>query len=135
MTDLSFLDEQALNDWIVQQRWFASKTRVDASFDKQLPTGHEYIETFKKYRTQFGGANRVVIALVAKQGDIFTPEFFKTLKAVTDETYYIPGVDRAQVTSIYTPNVHFIEVVEEGLQGGNVIPADFTPTPAGFGVG
>src|SRR3954454_14084740 len=27
MTDLSFLDEQALNDWIVAQRWFASKTR------------------------------------------------------------------------------------------------------------
>jgi trehalose synthase-fused probable maltokinase len=27
MTDLSFLDQQALNDWIVQQRWFASKTR------------------------------------------------------------------------------------------------------------
>ncbi len=112
--------------------WFASKTRVDASFDKQLPTGHEYIETFKKHRTQFGGANRVVIALVAEKGDIFTAEFFKTLKAVTDETYYIPGVDRAQVTSIFTPNVRYIEVVEEGLQGGNVIPADFTPTPSGF---
>jgi trehalose synthase-fused probable maltokinase len=25
--DLSFLDQQALNDWIVRQRWFASKTR------------------------------------------------------------------------------------------------------------
>src|SRR3954449_3592997 len=25
--DLSFLDEQALNEWIVAQRWFASKTR------------------------------------------------------------------------------------------------------------
>ena len=25
--DLSFLDEQSLNDWIVDQRWFASKTR------------------------------------------------------------------------------------------------------------
>ena len=63
---------------------------------------------------------------------IFTPEFFQTLKAVTDETYYLPGVDRAQVTSIFTPNVRYIEVVEEGLQGGNVIPADFTPTPEGF---
>jgi predicted RND superfamily exporter protein len=112
--------------------WFAAKTRVDASFDKQLPTGHEYIDTFKKHRTQFGGANRVVIALVAKQGDIFTPEFFQTLKAVTDEAYYLPGVDRAQVMSIFTPNVRYIEVVEEGLQGGNVIPSDFTPTPAGF---
>ena len=25
--DLSFLDEQTLNEWIVAQRWFASKTR------------------------------------------------------------------------------------------------------------
>ncbi len=112
--------------------YFASRTRIDASFDKQLPTGHEYIETFKKHRTQFGGANRVVIALVAKQGDIFTPEFFKTLKAVTDETYYLPGVDRAQVTSIYTPNVRYIEVVEDGLAGGNVIPADFAADAAGL---
>ncbi len=112
--------------------WFAAKTRVDASFDKQLPTDHEYITNFKKHRTQFGGANRVVIALVPKQGDIFTADFFKTLKAVTDEAYYLPGVDRAQVMSIFTPNVRYIEVVEDGLQGGNVIPADFEPTPAGF---
>src|SRR3954470_12544371 len=27
MTDLSFVDEQALNEWIVGQRWFASKAR------------------------------------------------------------------------------------------------------------
>lgn len=112
--------------------WFAAHTRVDASFDKQLPIGHEYIRNFKKHQELFGGANRVVIALVAKQGDIFTPEFFATLKAATDETYYLPGVDRAQVTSIYTPNVRYIEVVEGGLVGANVIPADFTPTPAGL---
>lgn len=112
--------------------WFALKTRVDASFSKQLPIDHEYIDTFKVYQTQFGGANRVVIALMAKDGDIFTPEFFQTLKAVTDEAYYLPGVDRAQVMSIFTPNVRYIEVVEEGLQGGNVIPGDFQPDATGF---
>src|SRR5687768_12888698 len=26
-SDLAFLDEQVLNDWVVSQRWFASKTR------------------------------------------------------------------------------------------------------------
>lgn len=112
--------------------YFASRTHVDASFNKQLPSDHEYIQNFKKYQEQFGGANRVVIALVAKKGDIFTPEFFETLKAATNEAYYLPGVDRAQVTSIFTPNVRYIEVVEEGLTGGNVIPADFTPTAAGL---
>ncbi len=112
--------------------FFAAKTHVDASFNKQLPSDHEYIQNFKKYQEQFGGANRVIIALMARQGDIFTPEFFKTLKAVTDETFYLPGVDRSQVTSIYTPNVRYMEVVEDGLQGGNVIPADFVATPDGL---
>ena len=112
--------------------FFAAKTHVDASFNKQLPSDHEYIRNFKKYQEQFGGANRVVIALVARKGDIFTPDFFQTLKAVTDETFYLPGVDRATVTSIYTPNVRYMEVVEDGLQGGNVIPADFVPNAAGM---
>lgn len=111
---------------------FAARTRVDASFNKSLPTGHEYIQTFTQYQAEFGGANRVVIALMAREGDIFTPEFFATLKAVTDEAFYLPGVDRAQVQSIFTPNVRYLEVVEDGLQGGNVIPQGFTPTPEGF---
>lgn len=109
--------------------FFAAKTRVDASFFKQLPTGHEYIENFKKYQEQFGGANRVVVALTVKEGDIFNAEFLRTLKAVTDEMAGIPGVDLAQLTSIFTPNVRYLEVVEDGLQGGNVVPADFQPTP------
>jgi uncharacterized protein len=112
--------------------WFAARTHVDASFNKQLPSDHEYIQNFKKYQEQFGGANRLVIALVAKKGDIFTPEFLETLKAATNEAYYLPGVDRAQVTSIFTPNVRYIEVIEEGLTGGNVIPADFVPNAAGL---
>lgn len=112
--------------------WFAGKTHVDASFNKQLPSDHEYIQNFKKYQEQFGGANRVVIALMAKEGDMFTPEFFQALKGATDEAHYLPGVDRSQVTSIFTPNVRYIEVVEDGLIGSNVIPADFVPTPAGL---
>jgi maltokinase len=33
MTDLSFLDQQTFNDWIVAQRWFASKTREVTHID------------------------------------------------------------------------------------------------------
>src|SRR5690606_13503452 len=100
------------------------------SFDKQLPSEHEYIRNFKKYQEQFGGANRVLIALVAREGDIFTADFFRTLSAVTNEAFFIPGVDRSQVTSLFTPNVRYVEVVEDGLAGGNVIPADFVPDAA-----
>jgi predicted RND superfamily exporter protein len=111
---------------------FASRLRVDASFNKSLPLDHPYIRTFTKYQSEFGGANRVLIALMVKDGDIFTPEFFAQLKQVTDETVFLPAVDRPQVQSLFTPNVRYIEVVEDGFAGGNVIPANFTPTSANF---
>ncbi len=110
----------------------ASKINIDASFTKLLPLEHDYMQTFVKHRTQFGGANRILIALMAKEGDIFTPEFFDALKTVTDEVFFIPGVDRAQVTSLVTPNTRFTEVVEDGISGGNVVPADFQPTAEGL---
>jgi predicted RND superfamily exporter protein len=111
---------------------FATRLHVDASFNKSLPIDHPYIRTFTKYQTQFGGANRVLVALMAKHGDIFTPVFFSELKRTTDDVTFLPAVDRAQVQSLFTPNVRYIEVVEDGFSGGNVIPADFTPSPASF---
>ena len=111
---------------------FASRLRVDASFNKTLPLDHAYIRTFTKYQNEFGGANRVLVALMVGKGDIFTPEYFKALKTVTDDVTFLPAVDRAQVQSLFTPNVRYVEVIEDGFSGGNVIPADFTPTPANF---
>jgi len=111
---------------------FASRLHVDASFNKSLPLDHPYIDTFTKYQSEFGGANRVLVALMAKDGDIFTPAFFAQLRRVTDEVTFLPAVERSQVQSLFTPNVRYIEVIEDGFAGGNVIPADFTPTPANF---
>jgi len=111
---------------------FASQLRVDASFNKSLPLEHPYIRTFTKYQSEFGGANRVLVALMVREGDIFTAPFFTELKRATDEVTFLPAVDRTQVQSLFTPNVRYIEVVEDGFSGGNVIPANFTPNPANF---
>ncbi len=108
--------------------WSLVHLKVDAGFSKMLPLQHEYMKTFVKHRDEFGGANRILIALTVEDGDIFTPEFFETLKLATDEVFFIPGVDRSRVTSLFTPNVRFTEVVEDGIAGGNVIPDDFQGT-------
>ena len=107
----------------------ATQLRVDAGFNKMIPLEHPYMKVFTQYRQTFGGANRILVALTRKQGDIFDPAFFDALKRVTDDVFFIPGVDRPTVTSLFTPNVRFIEVVEEGFAGGNVIPAGFAGTP------
>jgi uncharacterized protein len=105
---------------------------IDTRFTKQLPLQHEYIRTYLKHQEEFGGANRVLIALEARDGNMFTSEFLQALKLATDEVFFIPGVDRARVQSIWTPNVRYTEVIEGGIQEGDVIPSGFQPTPEGL---
>ena len=112
--------------------WLASGLRVDAGFTKLLPVEHEYMQTFLEYRDDFGGADRVAVALIAREGDMFTPEFFDRLRDVTDAVFFLPGVDRTQVYSVFTPNVRYVEAVEDGLASGDVLPANFAPTAEGF---
>ena len=112
--------------------WMATGLRVDAGFTKLVPLEHPYMRTFLKHRAAFGGADRVAVALVAREGDIFTPEFFALLQKVNDAVFFVPGIDRTQVYSVVTPNVRFNEVVEDGIVAGNVLPANFKPTRAGF---
>ena len=105
--------------------------RIDASFNKTLPVRHEYMRTYLDPKVaEFRGANRVLIALIARDGNMFTPEFFAALRKATDEVIVMDGIDRTRVQSIFTPNVRYLEVVEDGIEAGNVIPADFTPTAA-----
>ena len=109
-----------------------SKLRIETGFKKQLPLKHEYMQTFLQYEKEFGGANRVLVALVARDGNMFTPEYFEAFESITDQVFFIPGVDRASVRSIFTPNVRFVEIVEDGFAGGNVIPSDYAPSAEMF---
>lgn len=104
----------------------AADTRIEASFEKRLPLEHPYMQTYERFASEFGGADRILVALMARDGDMFTRDFFARLESITDEVFFIPGVDRTRVHSLFTPNVRFSEVVEDGIVAGNVIPADFT---------
>jgi predicted RND superfamily exporter protein len=107
--------------------------RIDTSFTKTLPVHHEYMRTYLDPKVaEFQGANRVLVALIARDGNMFTPEFFAALRKATDAIIVMDGIDRTRVQSIFTPNVRYLEVVEDGIEAGNVTPEDFTPTPENF---
>jgi hypothetical protein len=112
----------------------ATQLKLDASFTKNIPLNHTYMKTYLKHRANFGGANNILISVCDSSGDIFNPDFFNALKGVHDKLFFIPGVDRIQVKSLFSPSTRFVEVVEDGFAGGPVIPADFQPTPAGLSV-
>ncbi len=123
--------------------FFAAQLRVDAGFKKQIPTDHEYIDSFLAWEKEFGGANRVLVAVIDRSGNIFprdeSPEemqrssaFFGKVERLTNDIIAMDEVDDSRVRSIFTPNVRFVEVVEDGFAGGNVIPQEFVPNAEGF---
>jgi predicted RND superfamily exporter protein len=123
--------------------YFAAQLRVDAGFKKQIPTDHEYIDSFLAWEKEFGGANRVLVAVMDRSGSMFprddTPaeieratRFFGTVEKLTNDIIALDEVDDSRVRSIFTPNVRFVEVVEDGFAGGNVIPQEFVPNAEGF---
>jgi len=110
--------------------WQALQLRPDASFDKTVPLGHPYMQVLQRYQEDLGGgANAVLVALIQDRGDIYNAAFMASLKAATEEVEFIPGIDRARLSSIFTRNVRYLEVVDGGFRAEDVIPAQYQPTP------
>jgi predicted RND superfamily exporter protein len=107
----------------------ATGLKVSAGFTKMIPLTHPYMRTFLAYQKEFGGANKVLVALKSRHGDIYSKAFMASLRGVTDEVFFIKGVERSSVTSLFTNNVRYNEVVEDGFRGGNIVASDFVGTP------
>lgn len=103
----------------------SAQLRLDAGFEKNIPLNHEYMQTYMEHRESFGGANNVLISVCDTSGNILNQHFFDTLKDVHDQLFFINGVNRSLVISLFSPSTRFTEIVEGGFAGGPVIPADF----------
>jgi predicted RND superfamily exporter protein len=109
--------------------WSATRLQVSAGFSKMIPMKHEYMLTFQEYADTFGGANKILVSMKTRKGDIYSKEFIEALRKLTEEVFYIKGVERSSVTSLVTANVRYTEVVEDGFKGDVLVPSNFAGTP------
>ncbi len=108
----------------------ATQIRPSTSFEKMIPLSHPFIQNMMEHRNDLANlGNTVRISVEAKDGDIFTKEYMETLRQINDEAFYIPGVDRSGLKSLWTPSVRWTEVTEEGFAGGEVIPQTYDGSP------
>lgn len=114
--------------------WSATHVRLTPGFLKMIPVHHPYMVTMMKYRKQFSGANRVLVSLHWKgKGDIYNSEFFDALENATQSVYFIPGVDRNSVRSLFTPTTIYIKVTPKGFNAKRVVPSRYSGTPRQLG--
>ncbi|GAB1617526.1 efflux RND transporter permease subunit [Pseudomonas sp. NGC7] len=114
--------------------WQSGRLELNASFEKMIPTGHPYIANYLDNQKDLSGiGNAVRIAVTNRHGDIYDADYLRTLQALSDQIYLLPGVDRAYMKSLWTPATRWVSVTEEGLDGGPVIPDEYDGSPSSLG--
>ena len=104
----------------------ATHTQLDPGFNKQIPVRNAFMVNFLNFSQYFTGANRFLVSVKWKgEGDIYNRQYLDTLSKVTDDVFFINGVSRASVTSLFTANVRYIEITEDGFFGDVVVPPRF----------
>ncbi len=105
--------------------YFAAHLKMDSSLEKMVPMKHEYIQNWFKHKEELSLGNDLRIAVESVDGDIFNKEYLEVLRKVTDEAFYLEGVDKSKIQSLWTSNVRWVEVTEEGFIGGEVVPPEY----------
>ena len=111
--------------------WQMTKLQLNASFEKTIPIHHPYIEHFTAHQkdlSRLGNAVRVIVA--DRKGTIYNKDYLEALRQINDELFVLPGVNRVQMKSLWTPSTRWTGVTEEGLEGGPVVPDNYDGTPA-----
>lgn len=111
--------------------WQASKLELNASFEKMIPAKHPYIQNFLRNQSELAGlGNAMRVAVETPSGSIYDAQYLEKLQHLSDEIFLLPGVDRGNMKSLWTPSTRWVGVTEHGLDGGAVIPDDYDGSKA-----
>ncbi len=114
--------------------WQMLQLRPDASLQKMVPAQHEFVRNYLQYENELRPlGNTLRIAVEAPEGKtIYDADYLMLLKKITDEVFYIPGIDRGNLRSLWTPNTLWFEAAEDGLRSGTVMPPGFAGSADGI---
>jgi predicted RND superfamily exporter protein len=100
--------------------------RLQSEFEKMLPKNHPYVLNYKENAQHLRGLGNVLrLAVETSEPTIYTPHYLETLQDANEQVFYIPGVVREKLKSLWTPNTRYKIVTEEGFEGDSVIPPDY----------
>ncbi|KRW57576.1 efflux RND transporter permease subunit [Pseudomonas sp. TTU2014-080ASC] len=105
--------------------------RVNASFERMMPSSHEFIRNYMENKQDLAAlGNSVRVMVENPNGTIFDPEYLQVLQEINDKINLAPGVDRAWMRSLWMPAVRWNEVTEVGMEGGPVMPNSYDGSAA-----
>jgi predicted RND superfamily exporter protein len=113
----------------------ATRARLNASFTQMIPTHQPFIVNFlNHYDDLQSQGNAIRIAVQANSGTIMDAHYLSVLRKINDQIYVLPNVDRAFMTSLWTPSTRWTAVTAGGLSSGPVIDESYDGSPKALAV-
>jgi hypothetical protein len=110
--------------------WQALALRLNASYEKTIPTSHPYVVNYLANKGNLAGqGNALRIAVETTGGTIIDAHYLETLQKLNDEVFLLPGVDRPFMKSLWTSNTRWVAVTEDGLDGNTVMGDSYDGSP------
>ncbi|WP_421911488.1 efflux RND transporter permease subunit [Marinobacter sp.] len=104
----------------------ASKLSVNASYQKMMPSSHEFIQNYREHADKLRSlGNTVTVVVENKDGTIYDADYLKALSEINDRIFLVKGVDRAFMKSLWMASVRWTAVTAQGFDGGPVMPPDY----------
>ena len=100
----------------------ALRVRLSVREDTQLPQDHPYVQVYNRLNQLFGGGAAVVIGILPRGGDAFTPDVLGKLARITAAVEALPELERGAVWSLAGERVKRI-----GLLDGDLDVRPFMP--------
>ena len=79
-----------------------------------LPDSHPYVQIQNRISDVFGGEAIVIIGVIARQGDIFTPAMLAKIQRITDRLRTSPSVIEPSLFSLSAPYVRTVDSDPDG---------------------
>jgi predicted RND superfamily exporter protein len=109
----------------------ALHVKLNASFEKMIPTSQPFIVNFlHHYDDLQSQGNAVRIIVQANQGTIINAHYLAVLQKISDQVYLMPNVDRAYMTSLWTPATRWTTITANGIGAGPVMADTYDGSPA-----
>ena len=81
-----------------------------------IPQKHPFVTVHNRLMDIFGGLNQVSIALEPKEGDIFQVPLLEKVVRITDQLYYMEGVNIGRIVSLSARKIKRVEGTEDGFR-------------------
>jgi len=100
----------------------ALRLRLNVREEDQLPQGHPFVQVYNRINQLFGGGAAVIIGVVPRSGDVFTPETLAKVARITSKLEAMPELGRGAVWSLAAGRVKRIALVADELDVRQLMP-------------